>query len=278
MTPHRRKSRTVASPTSGKNVSTRQVTNSWTVRMRLLYITAWTEDAFTKVCGSRAVARSWSKSLWYYFSAMNLFRARSNPSFVLPPRIQRLQELAYNLWWTWQPEATRLFGRLDYDLWESLGHNPILFLRKIEPQRLAQALEDPEYLALYDSVFASHDAYMQTEDLWARRVHPELTNRPIAYFSMEYGLHEMLPIYSGGLGILAADHLKESSDLGLPLVGVGLMYSEGYFTQRVSEAAMKSANSRRRAALAPNADNAACASARSSSARARARASPSMLT
>ncbi|HET6846722.1 MAG TPA: alpha-glucan family phosphorylase [Anaerolineales bacterium] len=174
-------------------------------------------------------------SLWYYFATMDLFRAKPTYSFDLPLRLQRLQELAYNMWWTWHPEATRLLGRLDYDLWESLGHNPILFLRQVTAQRLNQALEDEEYLALYDAVFAMFDTYMQAEDLWARRVHPELTNHPIAYFSMEYGLHEMLPIYSGGLGILAGDHLKESSDLGLPLVGVGLMYSEGYFAQRVSE-------------------------------------------
>jgi starch phosphorylase len=175
---------------------------------------------------------------------MDLFRAKTIPAFTLPPRLHRLQELAYNLWWTWQPEATRLLGRLDYDLWESLGHNPILFLRQVGASRLTQALEDPEYLALYDSIFASYDAYMQAEDLWARRLHPELTNRPIAYFSMEFGLHEMLPIYSGGLGILAGDHLKESSDLGLPLVGVGLMYTEGYFSQRVSEDGWQSALNR----------------------------------
>jgi starch phosphorylase len=143
--------------------------------------------------------------------------------------------LAYNLWWTWQPEATRAFGRLDYDLWESLGHNPILFLRQVSQQRLKQALDDPEYLALYDSAFAAFDAYMGEAALWARKFHPELTNHPIAYFSMEYGLHEMLPIYSGGLGVLAGDHLKEASDLGLPLVGIGLMYAEGYFSQRIHE-------------------------------------------
>ena len=179
--------------------------------------------------------RGHCKSLWYYSAGMDIFRAKPPSPFVLPQRLQRLQELAYNLWWTWQPEAARLLGRLDYDLWESLGHNPILFLRQVGQQRLNQALDDPVYLALYDAVFASFDSYMQAGDLWAKRVHPELTNRPIAYFSMEYGLHEMLPIYSGGLGVLAGDHLKEFSDLGLPLVGVGLMYTEGYFTQRVSD-------------------------------------------
>lgn len=166
---------------------------------------------------------------------MDLFRTKLTTSFDLPDRIDRLGELANNLWWTWHPEAARGLGRLDYDLWESLGHNPILLLRQISRQRLNQAADDPEYLALYDQVFADFDSYMAERNLWAQRFHPELINRPIAYFSMEYGLHEMLPIYSGGLGVLAGDHLKEASDLGLPLVGVGLMYGEGYFSQRIGE-------------------------------------------
>lgn len=163
------------------------------------------------------------------------FRAAIPDVFKLPRRLSRLGDLAYNLWWTWQPEAARVLGRLDYDLWEALGHNPILFLRQIGPQRLNQAAEDNDYLALYDSVFAAFDSYFSETKLWAERTHPELASRPIAYFSMEFGLHEMLPIYSGGLGVLAGDHLKEASDLGLPLVGVGLMYAEGYFTQRIGE-------------------------------------------
>ena len=167
--------------------------------------------------------------------AMDMFRSKLPSAFTLPDRIQRLGELAYNLWWTWSPDAARVFGRLDYDLWEYLGHNPIRFLRALEPARLQRAATDPEYLAIYDRVFTAFDGYAARNQLWAERVHPELTNRPIAYFSMEYGLHETLPIYSGGLGVLAGDHLKEASDLGLPLVGVGLMYAEGYFSQRISE-------------------------------------------
>ena len=166
---------------------------------------------------------------------MNTFRSKLPNHFDLPKRIHQLGELAYNLWWTWQPEAARVFGRLDYDLWESLGHNPIQLLREIGRARLNQASDEKEYLALYDRVFASFDTYMSQTETWAERTHPELTNRPIAYFSMEFGLHETLPIYSGGLGVLAGDHLKEASDLGLPLVGVGLMYGQGFFTQRISE-------------------------------------------
>ncbi len=166
---------------------------------------------------------------------MELFRTRLPQPFSLPKRLARLGELAYNLWWTWHPEAVRALGRLDYDLWERLGHNPIRFLREIKRSRLNQAAKDKEYLALYDRIFANFDSYFAQSKPWAARSHPELTNRPIAYFSMEYGLHETLPIYSGGLGVLAGDHLKEASDLGLPLVGVGLMYAEGYFSQRIGE-------------------------------------------
>jgi glycogen phosphorylase len=167
---------------------------------------------------------------------MKQFRSHLPDGFNLPKRLTRLSELAYNLWWTWQPESARLFRRLDVDLWERLGHNPILMLREVGRPRLNQLAKDNEYLAAYDRVFAKFDAYMnQTDDTWTSRNHPELIGRPVAYFSMEYGLHETLPIYSGGLGVLAGDHLKEASDLGLPIRGVGFMYAEGYFSQRISE-------------------------------------------
>ncbi len=163
------------------------------------------------------------------------FHTRIPNHFDLPRRIQRLGELAYNLWWTWQPDAQRLFSRIDNDLWENLSHNPIRLLRNLERARVNGVTQDNEYLALYDRVFGQFDAYLTKTDTWAHRTHPKLIHNPIAYFSMEFGLHETLPIYSGGLGVLAGDHLKEASDLGLPLVGVGLMYAEGYFSQRISE-------------------------------------------
>jgi starch phosphorylase len=169
------------------------------------------------------------------YPAMNTFRTHLPDGFDLPKRLSRLGELAYNLWWTWQPEAARLFSRMDNNLWERLGHNPIRFLREVGRPRLSQASKDKEYRDLYDRVFASFDSYMEQTDTWTSLAHPELTGRPIAYFSMEFGLHETLPIYSGGLGVLAGDHLKEASDLGLPLTGVGFMYAEGYFSQRITE-------------------------------------------
>src|SRR6266498_5690081 len=166
---------------------------------------------------------------------MNTFRSKLPDGFDLPKRLIRLSALAYNLWWTWQPEAARLFGLLDFDLWERLGHNPIRLLHEIGRPRLNQIAKDKEYLAQFNSVFADFDSYMNQANTWTSQAHPELNGRPIAYFSMEFGLHETLPIYSGGLGVLAGDHLKEASDLGLPLVGMGFMYAQGYFSQRITE-------------------------------------------
>lgn len=176
----------------------------------------------------------------YFFSiiiaiTMNSFKTQLPKPVDLPKQISRLHELSYNLWWTWHPEAARLFGRLDYELWERLGHNPIRLLREIERARLKQAASDKEYQKLYKTVFADFDSYFSDSNTWTHRTHPEFDSRPVAYFSMEFGLHETLPIYSGGLGVLAGDHLKEASDLGLPLTAVGFMYAQGYFSQRISE-------------------------------------------
>ena len=161
------------------------------------------------------------------------FLTSPSQKFDLPKRIERLGELATNLWWSWHPEASHLFGRLDYDLWERLGHNPIRLLNEVGRTRLNQASKDKEYLEHYDDLFKRFDAYFNKES-WSQKTHKEL-KKPIAYFSMEYGLHETLPIYSGGLGVLSGDHLKEASDLGLPFIAIGFMYAQGYFSQRISE-------------------------------------------
>jgi starch phosphorylase len=164
---------------------------------------------------------------------MNAFHTKLPNHFDLPRRISRLRELAYNLWWTWQPDAQRLYNRIDNDLWERLSHNPIRLLRELERSVINDAAQDKAYLDLYDRVFKTFDEYLVQKDTWSAQSHPDL--KSIAYFSMEFGLHETLPIYSGGLGVLAGDHLKEASDLGLPLVGVGFMYAQGYFSQRITE-------------------------------------------
>lgn len=165
---------------------------------------------------------------------MTTFKAKIPNHPDLPRRINRLSELAYNLWWVWNPLAQRLFSRIDNNLWEAVNHNPILFLRQVGRHALNGATQKPDYLSLYDRVFAEFDAYSNSQDHWFKNRAVE-SNGNIAYFSMEFGLHETLPIYSGGLGVLAGDHLKEASDLGLPLVGIGLLYGEGYFSQRISE-------------------------------------------
>lgn len=156
-------------------------------------------------------------------------------SFSLPRRISRLGDLPYNLWWMWNPESTRLFTLIDKALWERVYHNPILFLRIVERARLNAVTHDRYFLELYDHTLHNFDTYIKSTNTWYKQKYPRLSPSLIGYFSFEFGLHESLPIYAGGLGILAGDHLKEASDLGLPLVGVGFLYSQGYFTQKITE-------------------------------------------
>jgi starch phosphorylase len=153
----------------------------------------------------------------------------------MPRRILRLRDLAYNLWWSWHPEAQELYRQIDPDLWETVYHNPVRFLREVRQRRLDQAAGNPSYLQQFDSVIASFDAYMSPAATWATTHYPEGNLPTIAYFSAEFGLHESLPVYSGGLGILAGDHVKEASDMGLPLVAVGFLYPQGYFLQRIDQ-------------------------------------------
>ncbi len=162
---------------------------------------------------------------------------------IMPARISRLYELAYNLWWSWHPEAWALYKDLDPELWESVGHGPVRFLSEVEPAVLERAAENSSYLERYDGVLAAFDRYMhpRPEETWFSRTYPELGERPIAYFSAEFGLHEALPIYSGGLGILSGDHCKEASDLDLPFVGVGFLYPQGYFRQRITREGVQEA-------------------------------------
>ncbi len=156
-------------------------------------------------------------------------------NFSLPRRIDRLGELAYNLWWTWNPDVQGLFRLIDSDLWEGSSHNPIIFLRKVERAKLNAVTHDSYFLDSYDSSIQAFDLYMDREDTWYERNHGHSTKETIAYFSTEFGLHETLPIYAGGVGVLSGDHLKEASDLGLPLVAMGFLYTKGYFTQIISE-------------------------------------------
>jgi starch phosphorylase len=169
--------------------------------------------------------------------------------FQLPPRISRLGEIANNLWWSWHPEGAWLFDYIDPKLWEITNHNPVKLLHQIAPAKLELAAIDPVFLRRYDGVLMTFDRALAANDTWFSLKHPKLAGHTIAYFSAEFGVHSSLPIYSGGLGILAGDHCKESSDLGLPLVGIGFMYPQGYFHQRISPEGMQDARARFRLSL-----------------------------
>lgn len=153
----------------------------------------------------------------------------------IPERITRLVEIAYNLWWSWHPEAQDLFYRIDARLWEDVYHNPILFLRQVRQSSLEAAAKDPDFIRTYHDVLTAFDEYQVYEKTWFKETYGDKIDKPIAYFSAEFGLHECLPIYSGGLGILSGDHTKEASDLGLPFIGVGFLYPQGYFKQVITE-------------------------------------------
>ena len=152
----------------------------------------------------------------------------------LPDRIKDLGELASDLWWSWHYRARDLFRRLDYTLWRSTAHNPVAMLRQISPERLEAVSHDRAFLALYDDALRDHRAARASHDTWWSQTHADAAKATIAYFSAEFALHQSLPIYAGGLGVLAGDFCKEASDLGLPFVGVGFMYPQGYFHQQVT--------------------------------------------
>jgi starch phosphorylase len=154
----------------------------------------------------------------------------------LPPPLERLRGLAYNLRWAWSHETIEIFRRLDSDLWESTSHNPVLMLGVIDQEKLEQAANDVGFLAHLEQVCQEFDAYMASETTWFRRTHGPTTGPLFAYFSAEFGVTECLSIFAGGLGVLAGDHLKSASDLGVPLVGVGLLYQQGYLKQYLNEA------------------------------------------
>ena len=151
----------------------------------------------------------------------------------LPRPIERLSELAYNLWWSWNPVAAGAVRDIDADLWDAVNHNPVKFLLRVSQDKVTRAAADRAYLTRYTGVMDAFDTYMRPVRVWYQAPNPDMNVRTIAYFSAEFGLHESLPIYSGGLGILAGDHCKQASDLGLPFVGVGFLYPQGYFRQQI---------------------------------------------
>lgn len=144
---------------------------------------------------------------------------------TLPEPLGGLREVAYNLWWSWNPEAQHLFEQINPSQWKRFRSNPVRALLEADPARLMALAENAGYVGAVEATVANFRHYLQTR--------PKKTPR-IAYFSMEYGFHESLPIYSGGLGILAGDHIKSASDLGLSLTGIGMFYHEGYFRQQLT--------------------------------------------
>ena len=153
----------------------------------------------------------------------------------LPKRINRLTEISNNLWWSWNTEFLRLLKRIDEDLWETCDKNPVKFLKQVSQEKLEEAEDDTSFLREYDKIVDNFDSYMESKDTWFSQKYPDNQNDLIAYFSAEYGLDQTIAIYSGGLGILSGDHLKSASDLGIPLVAVGLMYKNGYFHQKIDK-------------------------------------------
>ena len=147
---------------------------------------------------------------------------------VLGPK--RLPELATDLWWTWNQRAREVFRKLDYTLWRQTAHNPVLMLRQVSPEMLELAAKDERFVAVYESALEALDRARSPRDTWWHRRFPDSPGS-LAYFSAEFALHQSLPIYAGGLGVLAGDHCKEASDLGIPLIGVGFILAPTMYHQ-----------------------------------------------
>lgn len=151
----------------------------------------------------------------------------------MPEKLSRLPELATNIWWSWNLDARQLFRRLDYSLWRETQHNPVQMLHDMSREKLEERANDPAFIRYYNKIVMHFDEEMAAAKTWYNQTYPEFKDKTVAYFSAEFGLHNSLPIYSGGLGILSGDHVKEASDIGLNFVGVGFMYPQGYFRQRL---------------------------------------------
>ena len=146
---------------------------------------------------------------------------------------EKLTELTQNFWWSWQPEVTNIFRQIDPTLWTVSGHNPFVLLKEYPPEKLEETAREKTLHSTVNISYRRWKEYMASDNTWGDTHAGILGQRPAAYFSAEFGIHESLKIYSGGLGILSGDHLKSASDLGVPLIGIGLFYNEGYFSQQI---------------------------------------------
>ncbi len=159
--------------------------------------------------------------------------ARTLEHFIAPAH-QKLKALAQNLWWSWDEDAVSLFRDLDPIRWRELAHNPIALLKQIPVEKLEERASQLALHSRINYVYRRLQEYLNADKTWGSRYAGILWARPVAYFSAEFGIHESVPIYSGGLGVLAGDHIKSASDLNIPLIGIGLYYSQGYFKQRLN--------------------------------------------
>src|SRR6267154_5221061 len=158
-----------------------------------------------------------------------------NVTPILPATLEPLREMSFNLWWTWEPSARRLFRHLDHELWDRTNHNPIRMLQLSRQSRLEELSQDKNFLRELKQVFEEFEKYLGRHDTYGKTGAGSAIKNPIAYFSAEFGFHESVPNYSGGLGILAGDHCKSASDLDLNFVAVTLLYRHGYFKQQIGK-------------------------------------------
>src|ERR1700694_1058658 len=154
---------------------------------------------------------------------------------TLPATLEPLREMTFTLWWTWEPSARRLFRHLDPDLWNRTNHNPVRMLQLSRQARLEEVSQDKAFLRELKEVYDAFRNYLARKDTYGKMGAGSAIKRPVAYFSAEFGFHESIPNYSGGLGILAGDHCKSASDLDLNFVAIGLLYRHGYFRQEIDK-------------------------------------------
>ena len=164
-----------------------------------------------------------------------------NVTPILPVTLEPLRELSFNLWWTWEPAARRLFRELDPELWDETNHNPVRMLQLSRQSRLEEVAQDKNFLRELKQVFQEFERYLGRRDTYGKAGPGAAIKNPIAYFSAEFGFHESIPNYSGGLGILAGDHCKSASDLDLNFVAIGLLYRHGYFRQQIDKDGVQAA-------------------------------------
>ncbi|PYL61919.1 MAG: alpha-glucan phosphorylase [Verrucomicrobia bacterium] len=164
-----------------------------------------------------------------------------NVTPILPATLEPLREMSFNLWWTWEPSARRLFRHLDPELWNRTNHNPVRMLQLSRQSRLEELSQDKIFLRELKQVFEEFEKYLGRRDTYGKTGAGSAIKNPIAYFSAEFGFHESIPNYSGGLGILASDHCKSASDLDLNFVAIGLLYRHGYFRQQIDKEGIQAA-------------------------------------